>query len=187
LLVEDGGLYDRGPVGTPLFVLPVAVTLLPLADGITVTAPEALLAFAGVPLAVGFVEETIFRWLILTALIPEGILRAVLASSAMFAALHLLNVLSGAWDPYFTIADIIAAYGLFLLRERSVEGPGNPESRLSVIKNRKIKKERYRPNVNGENLLQPYGRAGCSPRGTAGSRGRSSPAGILEGTSTSQR
>jgi len=96
----------------PLFVLPTAVALLSLGEGIRVTAPLAILASAVLTLVVGFAEETWFRGLILTTLLPAGTIRAVVVSSFLFAAPHLLNVIGGTWDPAFTIVDSIAAFGI---------------------------------------------------------------------------
>ena len=76
------------------------------------TAPVIILAFAALTLVVGFAEETYFRGLILTSLLPTGVIRAALISSFFFAAPHLLNNLGGTWDPAFTVVDSIAAFGL---------------------------------------------------------------------------
>ena len=69
-------------------------------------------AFAALTLIVGFAEETFFRGLILTTLLPTGAIRAVILSSLLFAAPHLLNIIGGLWDPAFTLVDSIAAFGL---------------------------------------------------------------------------
>ena len=42
----------------------------------------------------GFVEEILFRGLMLRALLPTGIWRAALISAALFGGMHILNVLS---------------------------------------------------------------------------------------------
>jgi hypothetical protein len=96
----------------PLFILPSAVALLSLSEGIRVTAPLVIIAFAALTLVVGFAEETWFRGLILTTLLPTGTIRAVILSSFFFAAPHLLNMIGGTWDPVFTVVDSIAAFGL---------------------------------------------------------------------------
>ncbi|MGA2162630.1 MAG: CPBP family intramembrane glutamic endopeptidase [Methanoregula sp.] len=96
----------------PLFILPCAVALLSLEGGVRMTAPIAILASAALTLVVGFAEETYFRGLILTTLLPTGTIRAVVMSSFFFAAPHLLNVIGGTWDPAFTVVDSIAAFGL---------------------------------------------------------------------------
>ncbi|NGM85087.1 CPBP family intramembrane metalloprotease [Paenibacillus sp. 7124] len=46
-------------------------------------------------LLVGFVEESIYRGLILNILLPKGVKTAVLTSSILFAVTHILRVLSG--------------------------------------------------------------------------------------------
>ncbi len=96
----------------PLFILPCAIALLSLAEGIRVTAPVEILTFAALTLVVGFAEETYFRGLILTSLLPTGTMRAVILSSFLFAVLHLLNIIGGTWDPFYTLVDTVAAFGL---------------------------------------------------------------------------
>jgi membrane protease YdiL (CAAX protease family) len=96
----------------PLLILPCAIALFSLGKGIQVTTPIAILVFAALTLIVGFAEETFFRGLILTSLLPTGMTRAVVLSSVLFAAPHFLNIIGGLWDPYFTVADSIAAFGL---------------------------------------------------------------------------
>lgn len=73
--------------------LPVGLNLVPgveFVDALTVT---GLLALA---LAVGFVEESVFRGLMLTALVPRGAWLAVVVTSVLFGVTHLANVLAGA-------------------------------------------------------------------------------------------
>ena len=47
-------------------------------------------------LMVGFVEESVFRGLMLTALRERGVWRAIIVTSVLFGLTHLANVLSGA-------------------------------------------------------------------------------------------
>ena len=96
----------------PLLVLPLIVSLLSFSEGITVTVPLSIIGFALFALVIGFAEETFFRGLMLTGLLPTGVFRAVLVSSFLFAAPHLLNVFAGLWDPSFAVADTIAAFGI---------------------------------------------------------------------------
>ena len=96
----------------PLLILPCAVALTSLAEGIRVTAPVEVFAFAALTIVVALAEETFFRGLIFTALLPAGTLRAVVISSFLFAALHLLNISGGTWDLFYTVTDTIAAFGL---------------------------------------------------------------------------
>ncbi len=118
-LVARLGWWERAGYTTgirwadvPLFILPGAVALLSLSGGFQVTAPVTVLAFAALTLVVGFAEETYFRGLILTSLLPTGVIRAAVVSSFLFAAPHLLNSFGGTWDPAFTVVDSIAAFGL---------------------------------------------------------------------------
>ncbi|HUH79001.1 MAG TPA: CPBP family intramembrane glutamic endopeptidase [Methanoregula sp.] len=106
--------YTTGirPAHVPLLILPAAVALLSLGGGVRVTAPVALLMFAALTLLVGFAEETFFRGLILSTLLPEGTVRAAVLSSFLFAAPHLLNIIGGLWDPAFTVVDAFAAFGI---------------------------------------------------------------------------
>jgi membrane protease YdiL (CAAX protease family) len=47
-------------------------------------------------LMVGFVEESVFRGLMLTALRERGVWRAIIVTSVLFGLTHLANVLAGA-------------------------------------------------------------------------------------------
>jgi CAAX protease family protein len=96
----------------PLFLLPLVISLLSLSSGVVVTAPLQVVTFALFALLIGFSEETFFRGLMVTSLLPRGVSRAVIISSFLFAAPHLLNVLAGIWDPLFALADTIAAFGI---------------------------------------------------------------------------
>jgi uncharacterized protein len=96
----------------PLFVLPCAIGLLSLSQGIVVTQPIVILSFAALTILIGFTEETFFRGLIFTTLLPVGTIRAAAISSFLFAAPHLLNVIGGTWDPVFTVVDTFAAFGI---------------------------------------------------------------------------
>lgn len=59
-----------------------------------------ILAFASVVLA-GLVEETAFRGILLTRLLPRGLWTAVLLTSALFGLLHVVNLLLG--SPWQTV------------------------------------------------------------------------------------
>jgi len=96
----------------PLFILPFIIAFVSLTSGIVVTAPVQLIGFAVFALLIGFTEETFFRGLMLTGLLPRGVNTAVVATSVLFAAPHLLNVLAGIWDPLFALADTSAAFGI---------------------------------------------------------------------------
>ena len=96
----------------PLFLLPFIIAFISLSNGIVVTVPIQIGTFALLALLIGFTEETFFRGLMLTGLLPRGINKAIIISSILFAAPHLLNVLAGLWNPLFTIADTFAAFGI---------------------------------------------------------------------------
>jgi uncharacterized protein len=95
-----------------LYLLPIGIALISVVEGITIPAPSMILLFIVFSLVVGFAEETFFRGLILPTLLPVGIWRAVLVSAILFAAPHLLNAVGGIWDPLFTVADSVAAFGI---------------------------------------------------------------------------
>jgi membrane protease YdiL (CAAX protease family) len=78
-----------------LFWLPFVPFLVNLlAGGIQVTDPVRLLRFVVLALLTAFVEETLFRGLVLRVLLPTGVLRAALISASLFGGLHALNALS---------------------------------------------------------------------------------------------
>lgn len=73
--------------------LPVVVNLVPGVEFVDTLTVTGLLALA---LAVGFVEESVFRGLMLTALAPRGAWRAIIVTAVLFGVTHLANVLAGA-------------------------------------------------------------------------------------------
>lgn len=70
-----------------------------------------LLFLAAVALMTGFAEEVVFRGVAVNALLPDGVLRAAILSSAIFGLLHLANLTAGA-DPVATGLQVVFA-GLF--------------------------------------------------------------------------
>ncbi len=83
-----------------LFYLPlVADVLLVITNGLTNGFREisALhwIGLLGLALLVGFVEETVYRGLILNLMLKKGIHIAVLTSSVLFSLTHLLNLVGG--------------------------------------------------------------------------------------------
>ena len=77
-----------------LFWLPFVPVIGNLLDGLSVTDPRQIMLFFLMAILSGFVEEILFRGLILRALLPTGIWRAALISAALFGGMHILNVLS---------------------------------------------------------------------------------------------
>ncbi len=57
----------------------------------------------------GFMEEAVFRGLVLRTLLPQGLLRAAVLSSMIFAIVHLLNLAAGA-NLAATILQVIVAF-----------------------------------------------------------------------------
>ena len=77
-----------------LFWLPFVPVIGNLLDGLSTTDPMQIMLFFFVAILSGFVEETLFRGLILRALLPTGVWRAALISAALFGGMHILNVLA---------------------------------------------------------------------------------------------
>ena len=73
--------------------LPVILNVVPGLQFIGAAEVTGLLLLA---LMVGFVEESVFRGLMLTALRERGVWRAIIATSVLFGLTHLANVLAGA-------------------------------------------------------------------------------------------
>jgi len=78
----------------PLFpVLPALPGALAAIPGSTAADLALLVALAAL---VGFVEEVVFRGLLLRWLVPHGLWRAAVVSSVAFGVMHLVNLLAGA-------------------------------------------------------------------------------------------
>ncbi|WP_379128094.1 CPBP family intramembrane glutamic endopeptidase [Paenibacillus sp. sgz500958] len=75
----------------PLILVLITVSL----KGFQSISLSKVLFFIGFTLLVGFVEESIYRGLILKTLLPKGIKTAVITSSLLFSVTHLLNAISG--------------------------------------------------------------------------------------------
>ncbi|AOZ92602.1 CPBP family intramembrane glutamic endopeptidase [Paenibacillus crassostreae] len=76
---------------TPLIVVLVVISL----DGFKEVTVSEVFYFIFFTLLVGFVEETVYRGLILKTLLNKSIRVAVITSSILFSLTHLLNVMSG--------------------------------------------------------------------------------------------
>ncbi len=82
--------------------------------------PVQIVDFALVALMTGFAEETIFRGIGVTVLLPHGKMQAAFLSSLVFGVLHFANLLVGA-DPLATVVQVtvavlfgLASAGLFI-------------------------------------------------------------------------
>jgi len=92
----------------PWLILP----LLMIADSQGQPAERArIFGFAVFCLLVGFGEEGLLRGVVLRALMPGGVMRAALISSALFGAAHLTNMFQGR-DAFSTVVQ--AVYATFI-------------------------------------------------------------------------
>jgi membrane protease YdiL (CAAX protease family) len=81
----------------PIILFMVAIkTFDVVTGGIHVFDPGLILLGLVVYLAGGFMEEAIFRGLLLRTFLPGGLVRAAFLSALLFALAHLLNLLMGA-------------------------------------------------------------------------------------------
>jgi len=87
----------------PMLFLPV---VLIASNGLKLASPDQMILFTLYTLLVGFAEEGLLRGVILHALLPGGLKRAVLLSSLLFGIGHLTNLLQG-YSPATTIVQII--------------------------------------------------------------------------------
>lgn len=87
----------------PLLFLPVLVIAT---SGLKAASASQVIWFTGLTLMVGFAEEGLLRGVVLRALLPGGMMRAVLLSSIFFGIGHLFNILQGA-SPSTTIVQMI--------------------------------------------------------------------------------
>ncbi|RUT28428.1 CPBP family intramembrane metalloprotease [Paenibacillus zeisoli] len=92
-----------------IYYLPLVLVLgINCMNGFKSTSASTLLYFIGFTLLVGFVEETIYRGLILRTLLAKGVTTAVVTSSILFGVTHILNALSGQ-NLFETILQIVYA------------------------------------------------------------------------------
>ncbi|MGF7048180.1 membrane protease YdiL (CAAX protease family) [Paenibacillus sp. DS2015] len=79
-----------------LYYLPLVVILVVISlEGFRGVTASEVLFFIFFTLLVGFVEETVYRGLILRTLLAKSVTTAVVTSSILFSITHVLNVLSG--------------------------------------------------------------------------------------------
>jgi uncharacterized protein len=84
------------PSGGWLYYLPlIAVLIIICSKGLKAMPFSSVLFFIFFTLLVAFVEETVYRGLILNIMLKKGKLAAVLTSSLLFGITHILNALSG--------------------------------------------------------------------------------------------
>ncbi len=93
----------RSPQAIALYLPAFIPVLGNLIFGVRVRAVPAVLAYLLLASAVGFVEETAFRGLILRAFRPRGRWTAVLVSAGFFGFAHGINILAGSNDLYVLV------------------------------------------------------------------------------------
>ncbi|OPA76857.1 CAAX protease family protein [Paenibacillus selenitireducens] len=92
-----------------IFYLPLLAILITLClKGFKENSGSDILLYVGFTLMVGFVEETLYRGLILQTLLRKSVGAAVITSSILFAVTHVLNILSGQ-NTFDTILQIVYA------------------------------------------------------------------------------
>jgi membrane protease YdiL (CAAX protease family) len=79
----------------PIILIVLLAIISSIFVGIRVTDPILILFGAASFLVGGFIEEAIFRGVVLRVFLPRGLLRAALLSAAVFALVHLGNILLG--------------------------------------------------------------------------------------------
>lgn len=88
--------FRRATPSNLLLVLPVLLpAVVNFYPGVRFPGFGAAAGFLLLALAVGFVEETAFRGLMLRALEPLGVWRAVIITTILFSVTHLMNVMAG--------------------------------------------------------------------------------------------
>ncbi len=76
-----------------LYALPTVVVLAPIAAGVTPVAPGMLAMLITGYALTGYMEEAMWRGVVLRVLRPTGTMRAVLVGSLLFGAAHLSNIM----------------------------------------------------------------------------------------------
>jgi uncharacterized protein len=112
----------RSPRDLPYFVVPFVPMVVNWLPGFGSNAAGYLVGALALALTVGFVEEAVFRGLMVTALRPRGEWRAVLVPAGLFGLTHALNVIAGKSGPEAIAqvayaAAIGFAFGALLLRK----------------------------------------------------------------------
>ncbi|AKG37166.1 CPBP family intramembrane glutamic endopeptidase [Paenibacillus durus] len=103
----------------------LAVLVIVALKGFRPIGASELLFYLFFTLLVGFVEESIYRGMILNILLPKGVKAAVITSSLLFSITHVLNALSGQ-SAIQTVLQIVyalligGALALLMVRNRNI-------------------------------------------------------------------
>jgi uncharacterized protein len=108
---EIGFRKPEHPADLLLFLPALALPIGNLTFGVAVTGVSAFLSLATLAMASGFVEEVIFRGLMLRAFAPGGQWKALVTSTALFGFTHALNVFAG-HDPLYAALQVGYALGI---------------------------------------------------------------------------
>ncbi len=132
LIISRKGWWRRIGFGLPArpgdllwFILPLVLVAVNIVAGINAASLDNLVYFFGLALLAGFVEEAIFRGIVLQALAPRGVWRAALLTAAIFGASHALNLLTGSVQAYVLLQICYAfaigfAFAALVLRTRLI-------------------------------------------------------------------
>jgi hypothetical protein len=77
------------------FIVPFFPIVINLIPGVQISGINMLLEIFGITMMVGFVEESIFRGLMLNALKAHGYWKAAIITSLLFGLTHAMNLLAG--------------------------------------------------------------------------------------------
>ncbi|WP_025688141.1 CPBP family intramembrane glutamic endopeptidase [Paenibacillus zanthoxyli] len=110
-------LIDYAPLLAVLFIVAL--------NGFRPISASELLFYLFFTLLVGFVEESIYRGMILNILLPKGVKTAVITSSLLFSITHVLNALSGQSAVQTALQIVYAlliggALALLMVRNRNI-------------------------------------------------------------------
>ncbi|WP_144509318.1 CPBP family intramembrane glutamic endopeptidase [Bacillus sp. FJAT-22090] len=90
------GFTRNLPLKNWLYYIPLVIILAVLClQGFSPKPLEIVTSYIGFVILVGFVEESIYRGIMVKLLLPLGNFSAILISSALFSFSHILNLLSG--------------------------------------------------------------------------------------------
>ncbi|ULO07217.1 CPBP family intramembrane metalloprotease [Paenibacillus sp. 19GGS1-52] len=97
------------PAGNWIYYAPLILVLITISlKGFRTISVSEVLFFIFFTLLVGFVEESIYRGLILKTLLAKGVKPAVVTSTILFSVTHVLNAMSGQ-DTAQTILQVVYA------------------------------------------------------------------------------
>jgi membrane protease YdiL (CAAX protease family) len=102
---DIGFRKPKQPADLLVFLPALALPIGNLTFGVAVTQLSALLSVATLAIASGFVEEVIFRGLILRAFAPSGQWKALFTSTVLFGFVHAFNVFAG-HDPVYAALQV---------------------------------------------------------------------------------